>query len=544
MTSFVTTSYQHGALFILGTLRGLGGSISEFLMDATLISCGIESSGNLGCRKSSAGALQSSAATCRNTGSALGGAAVFLFLLMKREGDEEGDFHVRSVLMFTSMLLAAGSILPFLAKETRALEVNEENENEENEENETVLAPVVAFFEVSSPSVNHSSLFRYEILTIISLQFILVWSIAKYSFPHPKLWLGILMVLFSLFLFGGLNLFFRRKENCVPLYNKKIALFLLLYCSSPNLSYSWTSYVYNLYKSSPISIQVLNLSGSVGTWLGSILYGRANFLLSHHNSWQVVRWGILGGCIANAACSIGMLPVVSWDNDTVGLFGFKFYTILFPLHILASIVGEMAFLPLIVAATMAVDGMMPPNSDINAEEEKKKRENHEELSSEEMEGLNEIVSLSSLKMNPEAKREGNIGNIVSSVPCQNLNSPTASFDISQNLPPLCPQYSGVMAFQYGVYVACIDFGGQIGTWVSVPILSWLGLDGEDWSRMGNFLWICITVQVASLVLLGLLHGPDNSDEYGKSVKGMETMDKKNNTEFRIDSRKYDYTEVV
>jgi len=499
----LTTSDHNGVLFVLGALRGFGGSSSEFLMDAKLIAYAATMNDTGTSSSSVPGILQSLAATYRSVGSSLGGLGVFFFLLLEEDQGVDG-FHVRSVLIFTSLLVAIASTLMCFVKEDAP----------KFEEEGTVieLTPDASLSSMPNLKVIFSSSIRYEIFAVISGEFILLWVLGRSLIPYPKLWIGILLALLSLFLLSILILYARRQRHCSAspnnsssLYNRKIALFLLLFCSTPTLSYTWGSFLYYLYKSSPILLQVLAIAGSIGSSIGSLLYNRLNHLFDHLNSWYIVRWCLVAGCLAKTASSMGYLPVASWDINDDSLDGYKFYAILIPLHVLGAIVQQMAFLPLVVLATMMVDGVRPLNRDGEV------TEGTEFVCNEKIDHSPKLV---------ECEKEETGAELASLAFSFDHHAPDPPLPESTYSPPP-PNRCSPSTFQYGVYVACIDFGDQIGSWASVPIVARLGLSTNNWAGMSEFTMICNAWQLLSLIFLGLLRGIENTQENKNNMKTSE-----------------------
>jgi hypothetical protein len=61
------------------------------------------------------------------------------------------------------------------------------------------------------------------------------------------------------------------------------------------------------------------------------------------------------------------------------------------------------------------------------------------------------------------------------------------------------------AILYGVLIACIDFGGQIGDLISVPIIQALDIQrDEKWQNLEWFIIICSTLSLASLLALRIV----------------------------------------
>jgi hypothetical protein len=59
--------------------------------------------------------------------------------------------------------------------------------------------------------------------------------------------------------------------------------------------------------------------------------------------------------------------------------------------------------------------------------------------------------------------------------------------------------------QYATFVACIDFGAQIGDWISVPIIAAFGITRDnDWANLGRYIALCAFARIISVAFLYLI----------------------------------------
>ena len=59
--------------------------------------------------------------------------------------------------------------------------------------------------------------------------------------------------------------------------------------------------------------------------------------------------------------------------------------------------------------------------------------------------------------------------------------------------------------QYGTLISCIDFGDQIGSWVTVPLVTALGISREnDWAGLNEMIVLTSVLGLLSVLLLGIL----------------------------------------
>ena len=59
--------------------------------------------------------------------------------------------------------------------------------------------------------------------------------------------------------------------------------------------------------------------------------------------------------------------------------------------------------------------------------------------------------------------------------------------------------------QYASFLSCIDFGAQIGDWITVPIVASLGITRENhWEHLDQFVVICSIFRMVRVVFLWLI----------------------------------------
>jgi hypothetical protein len=62
-----------------------------------------------------------------------------------------------------------------------------------------------------------------------------------------------------------------------------------------------------------------------------------------------------------------------------------------------------------------------------------------------------------------------------------------------------------ISIEYGALISCIDFGDQLGSWLTGPIVAMFGLSRENgWNNLDHFVLLCSGASIASLGLLKLL----------------------------------------
>jgi hypothetical protein len=69
-------------------------------------------------------------------------------------------------------------------------------------------------------------------------------------------------------------------------------------------------------------------------------------------------------------------------------------------------------------------------------------------------------------------------------------------------------HSGVVydeGIQYATFVACIDFGAQIGDWISVPIIAAYGITrANNWANLYRYIVLCALIRIVSVSFLCII----------------------------------------
>ena len=64
--------------------------------------------------------------------------------------------------------------------------------------------------------------------------------------------------------------------------------------------------------------------------------------------------------------------------------------------------------------------------------------------------------------------------------------------------------------QYASFLSCIDFGAQIGDWITVPIVASLGITRENhWDNIDKLVVICSILRMCRVIFLWLICPPIN-----------------------------------
>ena len=75
---------------------------------------------------------------------------------------------------------------------------------------------------------------------------------------------------------------------------------------------------------------------------------------------------------------------------------------------------------------------------------------------------------------------------------------------SNSVPERTKNDDAMDSLQYGSYISFIDFGSQVGAWISIPLINMFEISRDDWSPLLYILVIYSFLKILSLTLLNLL----------------------------------------
>jgi hypothetical protein len=59
--------------------------------------------------------------------------------------------------------------------------------------------------------------------------------------------------------------------------------------------------------------------------------------------------------------------------------------------------------------------------------------------------------------------------------------------------------------QYGTLISCIDFGDQIGSWLTVPLVAALGISREnEWENLDLLVLVTSALSLLPIILIPIL----------------------------------------
>ena len=456
------------------------------------------------------GLFQAQAATSRNIGSFTSSICMFILLIIRQQQQQQqqSDDHtnestndstmtnelVTIMLILTAILPITGSIIALyyqvgsinIAKNKwkndgygaltnldtkNELELTQHNINDDqcgqewNKNEEIENEPDLE----QSKRKDDERYFPYmDIAIIICFQLLIVsFGIKKIilDYTYPGLWLQIIIILiFILFTLIVLTTYKTWNETTPSLIQRGPAFFLILKHSMPNISYQWSSYTYHLFHSAPMYLQIISLIRSLTSTLGSKYY--ETFIASRFTNLIIV---FLITTIMSTIVSLLYLIPAHFDLKTMDSNQtFQHFIIVLTIGIITSFMDEISFLPSVVLATNSVqylDASHLHNDENNHDHD------HDH-------GLNEHMPLDTI---PNGEQQSN--------PKQ--------------------EKQHLLGLEYGTYVSCIDFGDQLASWMTVPIVSALSINRGDWSHLDDLVFICAVLSIVPLLFLCVLPGGTN-----------------------------------
>jgi hypothetical protein len=250
------------------------------------------------------------------------------------------------------------------------------------------------------------------------------------------------------------------------IYLKKVGLYLVLRHAVPSSDVMLSSYIYTIFRYKPLLLQSMSIFGSAVATLSTWTYNKR--VAEKFSSVDGIKRVIM---FATTACSIwGVLtiPLIQSLRSLMKNEIFAGGTMLLGTFTVIRLVGgflnEISFMPSIVIATTTViheDAIHGNDGDYEYDDD-------DEFEDE---------------------------------PCPNSNG-VGSMEQNINFPETKTIDSGI---QYGFLVACIDFGDQMSTFISVPLVVFFGVTRENgWNNLEWFIFTCSILGMLSLVFLRLL----------------------------------------
>ena len=468
---------------LVAFLRGMFTSFAEFLVGITLIATA-KLNGNT---DDSGRALpdefseekqqillssyQSQAATSRNIGSFLAQIVTFSIILMKilRQNDDDSDTALQDSWVSFFLLLTAS--LPMIgAASALYFQVGRRFDSRyDNYQNINIESPEGPL-EDGRTIQSLWSTFRWEIISLLLFQSIMVLLALRsliIESSNRETWFISVLLLLGLFVYVlkktlqnrsyiELNPEIGRDERRFNhLY--QLGLYLILRHSVPSSSSVQSSFTYSFFRLYPLYFQSVGVMRSTVAILSSWSYGKCIAL--RFASLSGLKKVITRTTLILSFMALLYIPFIKYFRahyENIGWSVLALYTLC---QLLESYVGQISFLPSVILASNSAVQQGMAHSTLDKEDNK-------------FDTDNDSVKNTHINTGPPGIRS----------------------QLLQN-----------DAILYGVLIACIDFGGQIGDLISVPIIQALDIQrDEKWQNLEWFIIICSTLSLASLLALSLV----------------------------------------
>ncbi|KAL7534869.1 hypothetical protein ACHAWF_004976 [Thalassiosira exigua] len=531
--------------FAMGFARGVAGAWSDFLLGMAVIEFSrarCRSSADGGTYEETVSVNTAQASTAKNVGMMAASVGTYLFLSWEADFS---DWVVNALILATAAvyLLAMLVSLKYQFHVTKTLEGFDRYNAIDGEEGGvssnaregepaglSVAVPVVpdTTSTMDDPSDDGDSSIAkgqyrqkiMEVLTLVAFQLLLAVSalhkpIAAVS--SQTTWVSI-MAIAAVMLISAICLSYQYErqrraasttttKDCSDVHpgekmlsHRRLNLYFLLRYALPIASFLLYSYQYSVFESQPEFLQLLSVLKTAVGGLSTWCYEK--FLSPRcHSGWPLI------GLIATLDIIVGLVALLDvWvvravdDRVTDGKYvvDASLKWIVAACALTKYFFAELDYMPAQVLSTTNVrdDGGDVPSMHRGAESP----ESHNDDGDDEVElaegassRLNGGKNRSFLSLN-DFNDEGSSGSSEASAQeggAAHVGAPVLSAGI-----------------QYASFLSCIDFGAQIGDWISVPIVASLGISREDhWEGLGKFIVVCSLCRIARVAFLWLICPP-------------------------------------
>jgi len=503
--------------FVWGFLRGVAGAWSDFLIGMTVIEFSKLQSTLIPNNTSyeqitSMNTAQSS--TAKNIGGFLASIGTFIFFSQNQSISEK---VANTLLLVTALILLLASfasikyqyhVSKMLDQSTYDSIDNDEDINDDEDIHEVEQSTEEdrdAIIEEETANTTSHRQQIIEVSTLISFQILLAISALRVpivAVSSQQIWIA-LMITFVIILGCTLCIGYkhekqqqqqqqqqsdtthtrRMKDDKERLSHRRLNLYFLLRYSLPIAGFIMYSYLYTVFESQPLFLQLMSV---LKTAIGSLsTYTYEKFLSPRcHSGLNLI------GLIAILDITMGLIALLDvwviraardrlvdgeymidtklkWLVATVGLVKYFF--------------AELDYQPSLVLSTTNVynddDNTLP------SEEKLFDDFNDETEAFDEYEHKSNTPPSLSIDFNDD-----------------NNESFSSASSSSPQKPPLVSQ-----GMQYASFLSCIDFGAQIGDWISVPIIASLGITRENhWDNLDKYVILCSFLRMGRVVFLWLI----------------------------------------
>lgn len=530
--------------FVWGFLRGVAGAWTDFLIGMSVIEFSklqsrflpslSQNDGNTVTYEKCVSVNTAQSSTARNIGSFVASVVALLFFSKNRN---LSDRVANTLILGTAaiFLLASFASLKYQSSVEKILQNSRYDTIIDNDEEELTDEPSSTSLSSRQSEVGHNELedsegsnppkdmdmqvpkgtHRQQIVqvsTLISFQALLAVSALQkpiISISSQTTWLS-LVVTFTVILVCTIFVGYRCGQqktatsstsdthssmpNCQHhqrLPHGQLNLYFLLRYSMPITGFLMYSYIYTVFQSEPMFLQLLAVLKSAIGSISTFFYEK---VLSPkcHSGWPLI------GMIFTLDIVMGLVALLDvWVVRAVSekVVDGEYY-IDTSLRCLVGAVGlakyffaELDYMPTLVLSTTNIYN--GDDDDLRSSKfghDGVKRESSADSDNGEHVEENQMPEVSCLNIDS----------------CNNEEEtrPPKTVSVPNNIPVISA------GMQYASFLSCIDFGAQIGDWITVPIVASLGIARENnWDCLDQFVIICSVLRMARVVFLWLICPP-------------------------------------
>ena len=251
------------------------------------------------------------------------------------------------------------------------------------------------------------------------------------------------------------------------LYIKRVAMYLILRHATPSSGAMLSSYTYSKFKSRPLLLQSIALLGSVAAVVSSWTYGRK--IAKTFASLSGLKIVLIITTIASSLWSLLSISFIHIFREQEGGTipkGILFVVLYAAFQLSEGFLGELSFLPSVILASTSTA--------------------FEETSTD-----NDYDDSENCAMDDQVIESENIQQFCDDVEIE-VSDEKTGLRLDDGL-------------QYGLLIACIDFGDQLSDFVSMPIIEMLEIRRDnDWKNLEYYVVVCSLLSIGSLLFLKFL----------------------------------------
>ena len=547
-TIFIPSTNGVILCFVWGFMRGVAGAWTDFLIGMSVIEFSKLQSKSLHLSSSSSTTTSSSSSsyeqivsintaqssTAKNVGSFIASVATFIFFA--RNSGNIGERVANTLLFGTAVIFLVTSLTSlkyqFHVNKLLANDMNDRYDTIDdndvhviddvdlNDEVESSTEDAAEIHDTTTyPDTSSHQQQIIQVSTLISFQILLAVSALQkpiIAISNQTVWVT-MVITFAIILICTICIGYKYEQNEQQqnasltttdtemgrhdrLSHRNLNLYFLLRYSMPIAGFIMYSYLYTVFESEPLFLQLLSVLKSAIGILSTYYYER--YLSPKcHSGWQLI------GLIASLDIVTGLVALFDvWVVRAVRAKEIDGeYSIDTSLRFLVAIVSlakyffaELDYQPALVLSTTNIynnddddDAMSWKNDCDNLDDEGSKGEEEERQSA----SLDDFQHQQS--------------NTTSSLSIDLYQEENGMMIMKQHTTPNnTPMISAGM--QYASFLSCIDFGAQIGDWIAVPIVSSLDITRENhWDHLDSFIILCSIFRMSRVVFLWLICPPVN-----------------------------------